>query len=85
MREGGDFPPYLTRTGEVLWKTPCTKPKHLRARENKLRPAQAGSGMPACPPILWMGWGGRGPEIHIAKPPKGMVSLEFFISKGVRT
>lgn len=34
-------------------------------------------GIPACPPILRMGWGGRGREIGIARGIFSVVSLEF--------
>lgn len=34
-------------------------------------------GIPACPPILRMGWGGRGWEIKIARGIFSVFSLEF--------
>ena len=80
MRGVGDSPPVLRSTGEVLWVSVCTKPKYLRARGHVKDADWRLNQMPACPPILWMGWGGRGREI--AKKNFSVVSWEFFLPKG---
>lgn len=80
MRGVGDSPPVLRRTGEVLWVSVCTRPKYFHARENTKDAVWWLNLMPACLPILWMGWGGRGREI--AKRNFSVVSWGFFLPKG---
>lgn len=77
MRGMGESSPLLNKHRGGAVDNPVYKSEVSSRAKEPEGPRSGLCGIPACPPILRMGWGGRGREIEIARGIFSVFSLEF--------